>query len=130
MVDRPDQRVAIGATTAVRMAAPAKFDVVFGSGGARTGILTYGWDEHRPLVYDTVDGLTWTPVDVAASLREFYPNAATPLGTDWLLGGSGVGASAWLGHDGVWAPVTVPTPPARNQMRSPGSRPSSTVRPA
>jgi hypothetical protein len=94
-----------------------KVDVVFGSGATRTGILTYGQDEFRPLVYETVDGLTWTPVDVAASLREFFPSATAPVGTDWLLGGystildqAPAKPTAWLGHGGVWAPVTVPEP--------------------
>ena len=84
-----------------------------------------------------MDGLTWTPVDVAASLREFYPNAASPLSGDWLVGGytlvngtAPVRPAAWLGRDGAWAPVTVPLPASLGPDGSSGSWPSRTVLPA
>ena len=94
-----------------------EMELIFGSTGDWTGIVTHGYHEMRPLVYSSTDANTWTPVDVAASLREFYPSAAEPVGSDWLLGGLSLNdqsspalATAWLGHGGTWAPVTVPRP--------------------
>lgn len=95
-----------------------EMELIFGSAGDWTGIVTHGYHEMRPLVYGSADATTWTPVDVAASLREFYPAAAEPVGSDWLLGGFSLNdqsnpavPTAWLGQGGTWAPVTVPRPP-------------------
>lgn len=92
-----------------------QMELIFGSTGAWTGLVTYGDSEMRPLVYTSTVGSTWTPVDVAASLRLFRPAAVTPIGDEWLVGGfsdtnAGYGPTAWFGHGGTWAPVTVPSP--------------------